>query len=171
MTNHVSISRVMTAKVMNNCVLPSFPLINSQQFFVNVAILHNLLISVCSSFVSIAWVYSCTPKDVKQEEQQGSISISKRNTRMLLFEKGREEEFKCCSFEKKEQQKQKCRFLRKRRNKNRTCRSFRKGTTENQKCRSFEKGRTETQVLKNSVPLEKEQQNANVVPLKKEQQK
>ena len=51
--NHVSISRVMIEIVMNNCVLPSFLFINSQQFLVKIATLYNLLILVCSSFVSI----------------------------------------------------------------------------------------------------------------------
>ena len=32
MTNHVNISRVMTTKVMNNCVLSLFLFINSQKF-------------------------------------------------------------------------------------------------------------------------------------------
>jgi len=45
-------------------------------------------------------VYSCAPEDLKQEEQQGSLGISRRDTRMFSFEKGRAKEYKCCSFEK-----------------------------------------------------------------------
>jgi len=73
-------------------------------------------------------VYSCAPKYLKQEEQQGSLGISKRHTKMLSFEKGRAKEYKCCSFEK--------------------------GTEKTESAIPLENGTSKTE---HAVPLEKEQ--------------